>query len=149
LLELTVCFFSSFPQAQGIPADDPVLAVWYFVRPRHVAAFVGLLGGDESVTQLRKVEEMDEVAQQLRAATGDEQAVVVVEQRAGQRVSVPPGWMHTVINLLPCVKLAWDHQVPENLAGYIESWKAHRQYKVAGDYVGLQGMLLQAALKLS
>eukprot|EP00887_Chlorella_sp_A99_P003934 scaffold11.g3934.t1 len=50
-----------------------------------------------------------------------EDAVAVLEQRAGDCVWVPPGWVHAVLNVQPNVKLAWDAFDWQNMAAYVES----------------------------
>lgn len=53
--------------------------------------------------------------QQVQAALGDRYAVLL-QQRGGQGVSVPIGWMHWVFNLMPCIKIAWEVARAEELA---------------------------------
>jgi hypothetical protein len=53
--------------------------------------------------------------QQVQEALGDRYAVLL-EQRGGQGVSVPIGWMHWVFNLMPCIKIAWEVARAEQLA---------------------------------
>lgn len=48
--------------------------------------------------------------------------VVVLEQKRGQVVFVPPGWAHCVYNCEPCVKLAHDRLIPERFPLYAEAW---------------------------
>ena len=47
----------------------------------------------------------------------------IIEQRHGDMVHVPAGYMHQVENLAPCVKMAFDKYVPANLARYALSWQ--------------------------
>lgn len=45
--------------------------------------------------------------------------MVVLQQRAGERVYVPPGWVHQVTNLRTCLKLAWDTYDVEHFPAYV------------------------------
>ena len=47
--------------------------------------------------------------------------VQVLYQPNGDMVHVPPGWPHQLLNLKPCVKLAWDYYDPVNMAWYVLS----------------------------
>ncbi len=44
--------------------------------------------------------------------------VEIIMQRAGDMVYVPPGWIHQVYNLQPCIKLAWDYYDEKHFALY-------------------------------
>lgn len=44
--------------------------------------------------------------------------VRIVKQFAGTLVHVPPGWVHQVTNLQPCLKLAWDVYERANYGAY-------------------------------
>ena len=48
--------------------------------------------------------------------------VQVLYQHNGDMVHVPNGWPHQLLNLKPCVKLAWDYYDPVNMARYALSW---------------------------
>lgn len=45
-------------------------------------------------------------------------SVVIVPQRHGQVVYVPPGWIHQVTNLQPCLKVAFDYYDPKHFGVY-------------------------------
>ncbi len=47
--------------------------------------------------------------------------VVLVEQKGGEVVFVPPGWVHCVLNLAPCIKLAHDRYILERFPLYAKS----------------------------
>ncbi len=38
---------------------------------------------------------------------GEDASVLLVEQRAGEVVTVQPGWAHTVVNERACARFAW------------------------------------------
>jgi hypothetical protein len=61
----------------------------------------------------------------------DKPAARLLYQHAGERVTVPPGWVHMVHNMQNCVKLAFDLLHPANFPAYIESWQ-----QVAIPYMG-------------
>ena len=63
--------------------------------------------------------------------------VMLVEQFAGEVVIVRPGWLHAVINLQPCLKLAFDRYVPEAFPQYAMSHVlvASKYGMVADDYM--------------
>ena len=49
--------------------------------------------------------------------------VQIVAQEAGTLVTVPPGWFHWVLNLRPCIKVAWDPTDPTLLHKYVLVWR--------------------------
>jgi len=51
---------------------------------------------------------------------------VLLDQRAGEGVSVAVGWMHWVSNLLPCIKVAWELVRPEQMAMAVQMQRALR-----------------------
>lgn len=99
-------------------ADAPmaaaiILAHWLFIHPRQIpTAFTllyraaGLSGGQRCIPQLSQ-HVWDVVCWQQLAADHPD-IFVYLRQCAGQRVSVPAGWVHAVLTLEPCVKVAWD-----------------------------------------
>ena len=61
----------------------------------------------------------------------------VVEQRHGQMVHVPAGYMHQVVNVKACTKIAFDIYKRANLARYAMSWQyVTSQIARAPDYRG-------------
>ena len=46
--------------------------------------------------------------------------VIEVDQCAGMRVWVPPGYVHQVVNHEDCVKVAWDFVEAEHMHLYVE-----------------------------
>ena len=57
---------------------------------------------------------------QLHMSTAD---FVVLYQMPGDMVTVPVGWLHQVVNMQSCVKIACDVSRPNNLALCMASWK--------------------------
>lgn len=97
-----------------------VLAVWVFIHPSAVSTADqwlkehGSAGG--FATPGKVVLDDDDVAG-LKAALPPG-SVVILEQHAGDRVYVPPGWVHQVRNLRPSLKLAWDWHDMSHLSQY-------------------------------
>ena len=44
--------------------------------------------------------------------------VVLIEQKAGEVVFVPPGWVHCVVNMEPCIKAACDLYTVDRFPSY-------------------------------
>ena len=70
--------------------------------------------------------------------------VFILYQKAGDMVTVPPGWIHYVRNERDCVKLAYDYFVPENFPLYIRVWRdvIAPYFEAAQDYMAAQDVLL-------
>lgn len=64
----------------------------------------------------------DLYAQELDLSKPD-QMLVRLEQKAGDVVCVPPGWLHAVFTQKASVKVAYDVVVPEHLPHYVAAWK--------------------------
>jgi hypothetical protein len=63
---------------------------------------------------------MTSIMEVCNSLHGDEVLVYTCEQKHGQLVYVPPGWIHIVYTQkVPCMKLAWDAVYLENLAKYV------------------------------
>ena len=79
--------------------------------------------------------------------------VVVVMQKHGDLVHVPPGWMHQVTNLGPCVKLAFVFLKPGSVGAYLEVYNLVQKHGLFRhfhtDYVGLQVFLKKRLLELA
>lgn len=70
-----------------------------------------------------------EAMQKLGTDMGVDNPVVRLEQRAGELVYVPAGWVHQVVNLSPNVKVAWDYYSADNFHKY-----AQLQYRIASKF---------------
>lgn len=87
-----------------------VLAVWVFISPSAVTKADEWLRGSgfpSGFATPGRVRLDDDRIAALKGYLGPSD-IVIIEQRAGGRVYVPPGWVHQVSNLRPCLKLAWD-----------------------------------------
>ncbi len=47
----------------------------------------------------------------------------VLYQKPGDMITVPCGWLHQVVNMQSCVKIACDVSNPDNLVFSLASWK--------------------------
>ena len=84
--------------------------------------------------------------------TGSQTAnVVLIYQAHGEVVHVPSGYMHMVLNLQPCIKMAWEHWRGGNLFDYILSWKfISSQFTTASnslDYTNAVGVIRNLLVK--
>jgi hypothetical protein len=57
-------------------------------------------------------EQMQRIADSPEAA---EHGVHIVQQHSWDEVTVPPGWIHAVVNLRPCIKFAFDYLAEQDL----------------------------------
>ena len=57
--------------------------------------------------------------------------VQIIAQEAGTVVTIPPGWVHWVYNLRPCMKVAWDPTDPTLLHKYELAWR-----EIVGKHIG-------------
>lgn len=75
--------------------------------------------------------------------------VFILYQFHAQVVHVPASYWHCVVNLVPCIKFAWDTIVPERLVTYalthVNVFTKHVYNELAPDYIGLQPLLVEAA----
>ena len=76
--------------------------------------------------------------------------VQVLYQHNGDMVHVPAGWPHQLLNLKPCVKLAWDYYDPVSMARYARSWLYIRGKYMprSDDYMGAAVVLKNAIVSL-
>ena len=69
----------------------------------------------------------------------------VMKQGHGEMVQVPAGWMHLVMNLRPCAKMAWEIYKPEHFLNYVLSWQhVANQFTSSGnsqDYMSVMGVV--------
>ena len=77
---------------------------------------------------------------------------IVVMQRHGELVKVPAGWLHSVQNLAPCVKFAWECAVLEHAAHYPTVHRLIAQYigeRAAKDYFPTQAIACNTVIQSS
>ena len=110
--------------------DKMAVALWMFVRPNAMRELDTLLkqwasapdkGGLSATFPLGLCTpnmpiftEAD--MRRMKGHMGDK--VMLVEQRAGQVVRAMAGWGHAVVNLQPCIKIAYDMFVVDNFPSY-------------------------------
>lgn len=131
-----------------------VLATWVCIAPCAVAAadaWLRLVKSEardeylypDGLRTKGKVMLDDNMVQQLRRHLIDlhgSNSVVVLQQRHGHVVFIPPGWVHQVVNQQRCIKLAWDFYEPLNFGGYAmvhDMAAQHFGNAMADDYVSI------------
>ena len=116
------------------------MAVWYFVSGVHAKLLVEWLkarpGADGRLPTHLSETDFEAFTKEVGAGA------VRVEQRAGDKVVVPRGWIHWVVTVRPCVKVAWEVMEPDHLADYVLIWRditphllTHPELAVADDYM--------------
>ncbi len=74
--------------------------------------------------------------------------VVQLDQKAGQLVHVPAGWVHQVTNVKCNVKVAWDFYDPGNMHKYVQVQRLASKFfkrSMAPDYMSVNMVLQQLA----
>jgi hypothetical protein len=105
---------------------EATLALWCFIHPkflrragdalRHVSPskykeLITKQWGPLEPSAALTEDELVRFAAAMNAEFGGEGSVVLLRQKAGQVVLVPPGWVHCVLNLAPCIKVANDRYI--------------------------------------
>ena len=73
-----------------------------------------------------------------------------MEQFSGDKIVVPCGWAHMVINKQACIKVAWDIYDPRNLPLYVRLWRELSPYcHMFDDYMAVQHVLVRLAKELT
>ena len=147
-----VDWFYIFQFSYAVQADiKKPLAVWLFIRPDSITMCndVLKLHGFDNGFESRDVSRLDEdsiwrVHDQINAhdTVGIARAIVV-QQYHGMRLHVMPGWGHYVLNLQPCVKLAWDVVHADRLHLYAANWKRNmcKLRENIPDYINFGGVI--------
>jgi JmjC domain, hydroxylase len=111
--------------ARNTPNEDGPVAVWVLIAPWVVArvhdmlksgAIVDIMQGDPTLGLEGRVLLGEGAVRHLQAVFGGN--VVVLEQHHGDKVTVPPGWVHQVVTLQPCLKVALDVYVKDRYGAY-------------------------------
>ena len=93
------------------------LALWWFIHPHVAARFADFVKGLKEFSP-----QPDQFPDMLDWGTAhpidERSSVFYIHQGPGTIISVPPGWVHCVINLLACCKVAWDFFDMKHLASY-------------------------------
>jgi hypothetical protein len=117
------------------------LSRWFFVEPKAIDAFMNKYSFIWRSTYRYSIDDLSKVVREFRENTG--LRAFCLKQYAGTIVYVPPGWLHCVINVQPCIKFAWDYLDLQNLPKYVQSHQMHQHLKVRGDYSLLEDVLVQ------
>ncbi len=129
---------------------DPlaVLALWCFIRPDSLEEAYKVI--TSKFPDVYKLEDGDLVLipghqlseaqmREFKEAMGEK--VVLLEQKGGELVFLPPGWAHCVLMLQSCCKVAHDRYIPERFPLYalaqseVGSGKCMIKVEGAADYM--------------
>lgn len=138
-------------------AHSGALALWCFVYPEALDAVdewlkkmqkwpLGLR--EDAVLPPARLQTM--AAWVVRKYPSLKGRVQLIEQHAGQMITVPPGVVHCVVNLQPCVKIAWDYIVPDHLPLYLRCWSelARRTTRHDRVFISVARIVLRLVCKL-
>ena len=144
-------------QALLQPALHP-LAQWLLVHPHIIAAFAKWVkmymhAGDLSSVRPKPQQWPKMIAFGIQHPIDDRASVLVMNQHAGDVVVIPPGWPHTVSNLLPYIKHAHDYCLRSELATYAAVHRDvasifFRGEHVPQDYLAVSHVVKQGMLQL-
>lgn len=150
-LDWTEAYNIAFSVGAAVAADT-VLAVWVFINPLCVGEADAWIKGTIKTSKRKhsqstqpsrwpegfassadnrvhlKGGDLERFLEYMRSLATPN-PVVILEQKPGQLVHVPPGWVHQVTNMSPNVKVAWDYYDASNMHKYTEL-----QYKLASRY---------------
>jgi hypothetical protein len=102
-------------QTNPLSVSDAAIARWFFVPPSKVASVASTLKKEKfSALHLTTEDHRTDM---------EEIGCIVVDQLPGQCIYVPPGWLHAVVNLRACFKIAWDCVFPANVPRYFTAWR--------------------------
>lgn len=103
---------------QGLEVPQgAVLAYWFFVNPLFLDTFLRFCKRGRKF--VKKELTQNECKKFMKKNPG---AMVCIEQRAHQQVYVPPGWLHSVFTVKPCVKMAYDYLNVFKFPTYMAAW---------------------------
>ena len=129
-------------------------AVWVFAPPHALPAVDSYLERTKGQKLCDKVElTLEEMSDMCEDSELAQLGVCKVQQRAGEVVFVPPGWVHWVKNEQACVKFAYDGYDPKLMFAYMQSWEQvaskFTNKSNAPDYMGLHDALVHIAAEYS
>jgi JmjC domain, hydroxylase len=130
------------------------LARWTFFAPHVAVAANDLLRadfGDGWMFEHRRLLSLQDsmLAKQRVEEAHGAGSVLILEQYAGTMVSIPPGWPHSVENLQPSLKYAWELVLTRNVPLYLANHASlySRWHDNAAEYLPYS-LLVERALKL-
>ena len=114
--------------AFGCHNASGILATWILVSPDSVYQVDGWLKSHRFVGGLKcprllSLAEAEALQDAIGVGNDYRHKVVVIHQRHGEMVDVPPGWVHQVRNQNTCLKLAWDVLIFSELPWYVRFWR--------------------------
>lgn len=119
---------------QGIlqPGEQPPFGAQILDAPKEEGAFL-----------------TEGMVEQLRADPSMQEHIIVIEQRPGDLVRAPAGWIHFVTNVTgPSCKFAWDYYHADHLPHYITAYQVvfpHVGQAGGEDYMGVDTVLVGIA----
>ena len=134
-----------------------MLAIWFFLHPamaQKADTWLRCNGHKEGFSKEGKVHlssaAMDELMDFLGKDSNGQPYCIKIQQRHGQLVYVPPGWLHQVTNVAQCMKMAWELYDLEHTAHYVASWH-YTASKItrnnAEDYMACRRVVQEGFLK--
>ena len=114
-------FFARYMRKKSGSQVGP-LSRWVLVHPHVVLQFAAFVKDSLKHTGgLPEFSPKPHQWHQLKAfgaqhAVNDRSSVIILHQYSGDRVLIPPGWPHAVVNLLPCLKITHVYCKRECLA---------------------------------
>lgn len=133
-----------------------VLATWVLLHPVAAAradAWLRENGYPQGLATEGKVHLSDPklgaLAKQLGKDSNGDSYLIVLEQRHGDMVYVPPGYLHGVTNVTACVKIAWDLYDLKHIPAYVAAWHhiASRFTSAPDDYMACRLVILEGLLQ--
>lgn len=124
--------------------NKPV-AEWMFISPQFLSAAENFFKGEAEFIFLEKQVHLTGAKQQAFIHAMPRNSVIVLQQYAGDRIYVPPGWPHQVTNFQTCIKVAFDVFDPPNFVKYAQLQKQCIQpffaTSMAPDYMGFNSVM--------
>ena len=119
-------FMCLFMQDEALVSQDErvPIALWAFCHPTELCHLDSYLRRQKGIRYgLKRAgdhvfseEDMYECQKELAGIT-------LVKQHGGDKVVVPPGLAHAVVNLSACMKIAWDVLDHKELSQCIHAWR--------------------------
>lgn len=141
------------PQAASSQTKDwskPV-AVWLFLRSADRTLVNRVLQWAykhawKGFSRSRKDSGVASLKQLIECQAKFKDSTFLIYQHHGETVIVRPGWVHTVTNLRPCIKIATEVLHIADLTAYLRAAKLlHNAFQYPEDYTGLKKMIIKRA----
>eukprot|EP00983_Pelagomonas_calceolata_P002341 79154-Pelagomonas_calceolata.AAC.1 len=125
-------------EIEGKTNPEMAAAVWYFVKFAFEKVPRGCNLGQEVFCQGHCEDFMSK----------HPGCMLRLEQKVGEIMHVPPGWLHADFTMQASVKMAWDFIEPTSFAHYMAAWMhvGTHMHHTADDYMGITAVLVEHAL---